>query len=106
MKMLLTNLNKIPKVFVTQSCEWKSNLFVPKSNDIHFANQQQQQQATDQPEPAPGSSVLYETSNLAAPPPDLSRTMLSTDSKALILALPISMSPTFAGYEPGEFAKD
>lgn len=25
------------KVHVTQVCEWKSNLFVPKSNDIHFA---------------------------------------------------------------------
>lgn len=97
--------------YVTRACEWKSNLFVPKSNDIHFA--QSWPSLDGQAAGQEGSSVVYETyrelgpasRQLAAEPAgqDQSRTLLSTDSKALILALPIVIGPTFAGYEPGEY---
>lgn len=71
---------------MTQACEWKSNLFVPKSNDIHFAQQPAGSQAPDQ---APTDEAD-------------SRTILSTSQKALVLALPLSLGPSFVGYEPGE----
>lgn len=99
---------------------------MPKSNDIHFA---QSPQSGGQTTPTAGnlreSSVAYETFNansknnnnnnnrqleqdhedeLVGEPeqPSASRTLLSTESKALILALPIFMSQSFAGYEPGK----
>lgn len=104
---------------MTQACEWKSNLFVPKSNDILFAQSasaghhqplagpEQQQAAGGQPVEALGAHDALAASRNA--PADQyqeqaanSRTILSTSSKALVLALPIALSQTFAGYEPGE----
>lgn len=103
-------------VFVTRACEWKSNLFVPKSNDIHFA-QSSQPGAGELSSQNQESTLVYETfngqpgqqqqfskptTNFNTYEADGARTMLSTDSKALILALPIVMSQSFAGYEPGK----
>lgn len=59
------------------------------SNNYNYVQQQQQQQ-----------QFPKATSSAAAN--DGARTMLSTDSKALILALPIVMSQSFAGFESGK----
>lgn len=83
---------------------------MPKSNDIHFAQASQQPNqdggAANEDGPRPSDpGVVYETQadqQRRTFAPDSSRTMLSTDSKALILALPIQMSTSFAGYEPGK----
>lgn len=84
---------------MTQACEWKSNLFVPKSNDIHFAQA---------PGSAPGASEppagRWRADGPGEQPPrqPQSRTIFSSTQKALILALPIELGANFAGYEPGE----
>lgn len=98
----------------------------PLLSATNFDQQQQQQQQRHQAAQQLESSVAYETlsganSNFASSnyaranqfqqqqqqdsneSSGTSRTMLNTDSKALILALPIMMSQSFAGYEPGKF---
>lgn len=133
----MTLARRAPTVYVSRACEWKSNLFVPKTNDILFAQSSHSQQLL-QPQHAANnnnhqqqeSSVSYfdgttfstqagannyiNSGQPAAPPvppsaslpdnPNGGRTvLLSTDSKALVLALPqLQPSQTFAGYEPGE----
>lgn len=111
-KLQLTTTTQ--SVYVTRACEWKSNLFVPKSNDIHFAQPAAGQTASgasgqyqaggDQPlqsqEQRAGFAAGATNGNQWE---GNSRTLLSTESKALILALPIKMSQSFAGYEPGKF---
>ena len=86
--------------YVTQACEWKSNLFVPKSNDIHFAQPQQQQQQQSNGDQMAKSA--YEQQKVVLDDGPASRTIFSTTNKALILALPIAPNPGFAGYEPGK----
>ena len=66
---------------------------MPKSNDIHFA-----QAPAAAARPAELESVEQQEQQEGA----TSRTMLTTDSKALVLALPSGQGSAFNGYEPGE----
>lgn len=91
---------------------------MPKSNDIHFA-----QPSNEPPDELAGVAQLGARHQLEQPRLEggqqeqqqaglrldwpsssglAARTMLSTDSKAMVLALPISPANTFAGFEPGK----
>lgn len=108
---------------MTQACEWKSSLFVPKSNDIHFAQpttsshsssssvSYSSPSAAQDSRQSPGSEQQnYNNNNNDGDNDDdddsTGRTIFRTSSKALILALPIAQSDNFAGYEPGEYSFD
>lgn len=72
---------------------------MPKSNDIHFAQPHQQQVGS--------ASANQQQQQLDIDPQEpQARTILSTSQKALILALPITLGHSFAGYEPGKLSYD
>lgn len=119
-------------VLVSRACEWKSNLFVPSTNDILFAQQPDnsntppilRDQTQKQTQLPAESTILYENPSLNraqyeagrsdfAPvysPIDIqssaspSRTLLTSESRALVLAFPLEFPASFQGFEPGKFA--
>lgn len=78
---------------------------MPKSNDIHFASNSQWPNSQFEDQTADWNSADGEQlqQNQIGEQGQV-RTIVRTQSKALILALPIMMSSTFAGFEPGKKA--